>query len=215
MPERFSRISTGGNVFTLPDGDTATSLDAVIVNAAEISRAYYEGVYDSDNPTAPTCWSSDTDRPDKDVPTEDVQSVRCMDCTQNIRGSGSGMGRACRFHQRIAVLLEGELDKAYQLQVSATSIFGKPQNGNTPLQSYAKHLSSHNTRFASVVTNIYFDVDSPVPKLFFRPKRSLNVAEMQDVDGMIDHPDTLEAINTAILSAHINSKSPFSDESGL
>ncbi len=143
MSERFSRISTGGNVFTLPDGDTATSLDAVIVNAAEISRAYYEGVYDSDNPTAPTCWSSDTDRPDKDVPTEDVQSVRCMDCTQNIRGSGSGMGRACRFHQRIAVLLEGELDKAYQLQVSATSIFGKPQNGNTPLQSYAKHLSSH------------------------------------------------------------------------
>ena len=34
MSERFSRISTGGNVFTLPDGDTATSLDAVIVNAA-------------------------------------------------------------------------------------------------------------------------------------------------------------------------------------
>lgn len=215
MTGNLRRISTGGSVFTLSDGASMASLDAVIVNAANISRAYYEDEYDILNPVAPTCWSADTDRPDDAVPTDNVQSKRCMDCTQNIRGSGIGAGRACRFLQRVAVLLEDDLNTVYQLQVSATSIFGKPQRGSMPLQQYAKHLNNHNTPFASVVTNIYFDVDSSVPKLFFRPKRSLNVAEMQGVDGMTNHPETLGAINTAILSVHAAPRSPFSDESGL
>jgi hypothetical protein len=215
MAEALRRISTGGGVFTLSDGTSTASLDAVIVNAANISRAYYKDEYDAANPVAPTCWSADTDRPDSEVSTEDVQSSRCMDCTQNIRGSGSGMGRACRFLQRVAVLLEDDLNTVYQLQVSATSIFGKPQRGCMPLQQYAKHLSNHNTRFATVLTNIYFDVDSPVPKLFFKPKRSLNVEEVRDVEGMVCHPETLDAINTAILSTRIAPKSPFFDESDL
>lgn len=63
-----------------------------------------------------------------------------------------------------------------------------------PLQAYAKFLSEHNTTAISIVTKIYFDLDSAIPKVFFKPVRPLEEADLNLVTGMIDHPDTIEAI---------------------
>ena len=90
-------------------------LNVVIVNAGALSRTYYEGEYDSDNPTPPACWSPDNKKPDAEV--ENPQAKTCESCPQNVKGSGKGESRACRFNQRIAVLLEGDLDTVYQLQL--------------------------------------------------------------------------------------------------
>jgi hypothetical protein len=67
-----------------------TEYEVVIVNAAPIARAYYKGEYEPDKLVVPTCWSSNTQTPSADVPEDQRQAGRCMDCHNNIRGSGWG-----------------------------------------------------------------------------------------------------------------------------
>tara|TARA_R110000824_G_scaffold337174_1_gene523676 strand:+ start:2401 stop:3018 length:618 start_codon:yes stop_codon:yes gene_type:complete len=202
----MNRLSIRGGTF-FHHGD---AVEVVIVNAAKVSRAYFANEFDGENTVAPTCWSEDTQRPDPFV--DERQANRCLDCKQNIRGS-AGQGRACRFQQRLAVVFEDNLEEVYQLMLPATSIFGKTINGHMPLQEYAKHLSKHNTKAVSVVTKIYFDKHSVVPKLFFKPIQGLNKEQLETVSGMIDHPDTHEAI-TSLVKEQSATSSPFDSVKG-
>ena len=131
---RFRELVNGEQVNVKSDG----FINVVVINAAKLSRTYYKGTYDAENPSAPTCWSPDTQTPSSDVPKDQMQASRCMDCPQNIKGSGQGESRACRFSQRLAILLEGQMDTVYQLQLPATSIFGEARDGNMGMQAYAK-----------------------------------------------------------------------------
>ena len=87
------------------------SMKIILINAAPVSRMFFEGTYVKGAKTKPTCWSSDTQTPDKAVPEEQRQAKFCKDCKQHIKGSGQGDTRACRFQQRIAVALDNELRK--------------------------------------------------------------------------------------------------------
>ena len=174
------------------------SMNVVIVNAAPLSRTYYEGTYSPDNPSAPHCWSADTNVPSPDVPEDQRMAPRCMDCPMNIKGSGQGGSRACRFQQRLAVALEGQMDKVYQLQLPATSVFGDSKDGKLPMQAYARFLNAHNTPPIAVVTEMYFDDDSDVPKLFFKPVRPLEEAELKQAAVLLEHPDTERAITFTV-----------------
>ena len=193
------RISLNGGKFReYVNGEQVTThegtLNVVILNAAKISRSYYAGDYDASNPTRPKCWSADTSEPAPEVKQEDRQANRCMDCPQNIKGSGAGMSRACRFAQRVAVVLEGDFTKVYQLQLPATSLFGKAKDGKMPMQAYAQYLSSHNTPAISVVTECAFDQGSPVPKLFFKAVRPLREEEVSLAVSLAESKETKEAI---------------------
>jgi hypothetical protein len=198
------RISLNGGKFReFVNGEQVSvskedSMNMVIVNAAKVSRQYYEGNYDPQNPTAPKCWSADTEAPAPEVPADQRMASRCTDCKMNIKGSGQGESRACRFGQRIAVALEGELDKVYQLQLPATSVFGAAKDGNMPMRAYAQFLTAHNTPAIAVMTNMRFDESSSVPKLFFKAVRPLDEEELKTVVEMKDHPDTLEAITLTV-----------------
>ncbi len=210
------RVSIQGSRFNGLDQEVgSTHIDVVIVNAAAVSRSYYKGDYDPKAKRLPTCWSSDTQRPAPEVPPDQRQSARCIDCTNNVRGSGSGGGRACRFSQRLAIVEEQALDTVYQLQVPASSIFGKAQGRSSmPLQAYAKFLSGHGTPSATVVTRISFDTGSPVPRLFFYPQRPLEEKELQKVRLMVDDDETLAAIAFNI-APHNRGGSPFSKTEGF
>ena len=166
-------------------------IECIIVNASQVQRAYYEGEYDPNNPQVPICWSSDTQRPDDEIPKR--QATRCMDCKHDIRGSAPKGGRACKFSQKLAVLFENDY-AVHQLHVPANSIFGRQSNGHMPLQEYARFLSKNDTSCVSVYTKIYFDTDSSVPKLFFSPVRPIDSAEKNTVEEMVNHPDTIKAI---------------------
>ena len=174
------------------------AMEIVIVDAARIARTFYAGQYSADNPTAPQCWSADTNTPSPDVPEDQRQASRCLECPQNVKGSGSGDSRACRFSQRLAVAFPGDLDKIYQLQLPATSIFGETKDGKMPMQAYAKFLSANNTPAAAIVTEMYFDENSEVPKLFFKPVRPLEQEELEKVIEMREHPDTKRAITMTV-----------------
>lgn len=198
------RLSIKGNKFRLfVDGEQVSvskedSMNIVVVNAAAVSRTYYEGSYDPNNPTAPSCWSVDTRVPAPEVPAEQRKASRCADCPMNVKGSGQGDSRACRFNQRLAITLEGKPDEVYQLQLPATSIFGEAKGGNMGMQAYAKLLNAHNTPIIAVLTEMRFDENAETPKLFFKPVRPLNEEELQAAVKAKDSEEAIKAITLTV-----------------
>lgn len=175
------RISIKGGVWRLMVNgkEVATNEDrhmnVVIVAAApHVSRTFYAGQYQEGGEIlAPECWSSNGVSPDPKA--NSPQSSRCVDCPQNIAGSGQGNSRACRFSQRIAVVLANDIKgDVFQLTLPSTSIFGEGMSGKWPLQAYAKMLGGKNIPITAVVTEMRFDTNSSTPKINFKPVSFLN-----------------------------------------
>jgi len=154
------------------------SLNVVIVGAAaKVSRTFYAGVYKKGQSTAPDCWSANGDYPDASV--ENAQSKSCATCPQNVKGSGQGEGRACRFSQRLAVVLDNDIGgDVFQLTLPSTSIFGEGEVGKWPLQMYAKMIGGKGVPITAVVTEMRFDTASSTPKITFKPVRFLEANEI-------------------------------------
>lgn len=204
------RISLKGGKFrNLVNGDQVSvsnndTLNVVIIDAAPVSRTFYDGEYNPEVVTAPTCWSSDTDKPDDNV--DAPQASRCADCEQNVKGSGKGESRACRYSQKIAVSLEEDMDNVYQMQLPATSIFGDTKEGKMPMQAYARFLKAHNTPVIAVVTEMKFDENSSVPKLFFSPSRPLEEVELNKAVASVESDATKNAIEMRVFDTDKNKK---------
>ena len=197
------RISIKGGVFRLiSNGEEVAAideryLDVVIVNAApKVSRTFYMGKYEEGNTSAPACWSADGERPDTKA--DNPQSTTCATCPQNIAGSGDGTSRACRYSQRLAVVLENDLNgDVMQLALPAQSIFGKEEGKNRPLQAYARYMTAMGAGPDAVVTRLRFDTKAPVPKLFFEAKRWLNDDEYAVA---VEKGQTREATNAITMT---------------
>lgn len=194
------RISIKGGVFRLiADGKEVASveeryLDIVIVNTApKVSRTFYAGAYDEANPAPPDCWSQDGDKPDAGVKAH--QCANCASCPQNVKGSGQGDSRACRYSQRLAVVLANDLEgDVMQLTLAATSLFGKADGENRPLQEYARWLIAQGIDPTMLVTRLKFDTKAPVPKLFFKPMRWLTDDEFAGCQEKGQSPEALKAV---------------------
>lgn len=165
------RISIRGNVFRMVVGgeevrkSDSRSLQFVIVNASpHVARQYYAGAYDPENKGAADCWSLDGKTPDATA--ENKQHTDCTGCPQNIKGSGQGESRACRYLRRLAVMMPGDPD-IYQLVVPSQSIFGKGDKDSMPFDQYVKFVASNRRSINTVITQASFDTDSATPKLFF------------------------------------------------
>ncbi len=215
MAGNLKRISIRHRRFDGIPSPSETSIDVVVVGVAYVSRMYYESAYNPDKVSAPTCWSANTEVPAEDVPEDQRQSARCLDCVHNIRGSGKGQSRACRFVQRLAVVLEEDLETVYQLQLPPTSIFGDAISGDMPLRAYARYLEARETPIVGVTTKIYFDGRSDIPKLFFRPIRPLEEQEVEIVTAVMKHPDTISAITLNVVPMEDEAASPFSVVDGF
>lgn len=199
------RISIRGGRFRMIVGGEQVSvrkddfLNVMVADASGINRTYYEGTYDPENPAPPKCWSVDGEKPAPEVDEDDRMAARCADCPMNVKGSGQGNSRACRFSQRLAVLLEGdESETVYQMQVPATSIFGAADGNNMPLQAYVKLLTAHDTPIQAVMTQVFFDENSETPKLFFKPERPLDETELNTVVAAKDSPEAKAAITMTV-----------------
>jgi hypothetical protein len=180
------RISIKGGVFRIVAGGKEIAsieerhLDVIVIKAApKVSRIFYAKSYDGDNITGPDCWSNDGDKPDASI--KAPQSMTCMTCPQNIAGSGQGNSRACRYQQRLAVMLADNPDDVLQLTLPATSVFGKEEGDKRPLQAYVRHLglASPPVDVEKIVTRMKFDTKAESPKLFFSPVRWLTPVEFE------------------------------------
>ena len=198
------RISIRGGVFRMIDGGKEVaqnddrSMNVVIVKAAEkTSRGYYGGTYVEGQNSQPDCWSNDGITPDAKAKNRQAQS--CQNCPQNIKGSGQGDSRACRFSHRLAVVLEGNMDgDVYQLTLPAQSIFGTGEGSKMPLQQYAKFLGGHGLPITVVTTEMRFDTASATPKLTFRAVRPLSPEEMVIARKQGATPDAQNAVTMTV-----------------
>ena len=198
------RISIKGGVFRLlVDGKEVAAiderhLDVVIVNAApKIGRTFYLKSYNPENPAGPDCWSADGETPD--ASSENPQSDRCATCPQNVKGSGQGESRACRFSQRLAVVLANDIEgNVMQLQLPATSIFGREEGDKRPLQAYARYLAAQNVSPEMLVTRMQFDTKSESPKLFFKPARWVTDDEFEAITRQGQTDDAKRAITMTV-----------------
>jgi hypothetical protein len=66
------------------------------------------------------------------------------------------------------------------------------------MQAYARYLKAHKTPSIAVVTQMYFDENSDTPKLFFKPVRPLEEAELQQVVAIKDSEDAIKAITLTV-----------------
>jgi hypothetical protein len=144
-------------------------LDVVLVNAApHITRTYYSKAWDpAAKAEAPDCWSPDGTKPDERA--RNKQSENCLNCPMNQKGSGNGDSRACRFSQRLAVVLGNDISgEVLQLSLPATSLFGEgSKEAGATLQGYYKALSARSIDPAALITRMRFDTDVESPKLGF------------------------------------------------
>ena len=196
------RISIKGGVFRLVAGGKEVAaiderhLNVIIVKAApKVSRIFYSASYDADNITGPDCWSNDGERPDASA--ENKQAETCMSCPKNIAGSGQGNSRACRYQQRLAVVLENNPSgDVMQLTLPATSVFGKEEGDKRPLQAYARYLAVQNPPVnpEQIVTEMRFDTKAESPKLHFKPVRWLTDEEYEVIKAQGESADAQRAV---------------------
>lgn len=200
------RISIKGGVFRLmSDGKEVASiderfLDVVLVNAApKISRVFYAKKWspEDENKSAPTCWSPDGEKPSPEVSAPPAPT--CASCPNNIAGSGEGNSRACRYQQRLAVVLANDIEgDVLQLALPATSIFGKEDGDKRPLQAYARWLAAQSVSPETVVTRLRFDTAVENPKLFFKAMRYLTDDEFATVEQQAKSEDAIKAITMTV-----------------
>jgi len=203
------RISIKGGVFRLvAGGKEITSiedrhLDVVIVRAApKVSRIFYAGAYDADKIVRPDCWSNDGEKPDASI--KAPQHHSCMGCPQNEAGSGNGNTRACRFQQRLAVVLANDMEgSVLQLTLPATSVFGKEDGDKRPLQAFARFLAAQTPPVnpEQIVTRMKFDTKAESPKLFFNPVRWLTDDEYPTAVAQGESEDAKQAVTQTVAQA--------------
>lgn len=196
----LKRISVRGGVFRMMvNGEEIAknenrAMNVVIVNGnPNVSRQYYASAYVAGETSAPDCWSNDGIKPDASI--EAPQNSTCDGCPQNIKGSGQGDSRACRYQQRLAVVLESDIGgDVFQLTLAPTSIFGRGDLDKMPFQQYAKYVGSQGKNINTLVTEMRFDSDSATPKLVFKPVRFLNRDEWEVAKEKGNSPATKSAV---------------------
>ena len=166
------------------------SQEWVIIGCSPVYRTFY---LEDHQGTLPVCWSSDCKVPSDEV--LNPKSKSCMNCENDIKGSGQGNSRACKFHRRAAVVLANHMEgEVFQVILSAVSVFGKGVNGKWPLDSYAEFLKGNNVALSHVVSEAQFDLDSAFPKLNFTPVRSLTEDEYEIIEKQMKSEITKKAI---------------------
>lgn len=174
----FPIISIKGKVFAIVrDGERkvlpnpkdpdspATSIDVVIVKANKgTSKVFYaKGYQEGAENAKPDCFSNDGIAPDASV--EKPQAKKCALCPQNQWGAKVGengkKGKACSDSVRIAVATPDLVNDPYLLRVPPASI--------RSLGEFGSNLKKRGVVYNMVVTKIGFDMESPTPKLTFKP----------------------------------------------
>ena len=143
-----NKISLEGGVFSY-QGEVikSESLNAVILSSA-FEHAYYEGDYDPDNMSGPTCYAirlATTATSESIAPSPNCQeamSEACNKCEYNKFGTardGTGKGKACRQRRRIALVLEDDLEDIGRAEVAYMTI---PVTSSKEWALYVKELST-------------------------------------------------------------------------
>ena len=162
-------------------GKTSGPLKAVIINASPaVGRIFYAKTWTPDaEPTAPDCFSNDGRTPDKGA--QSPVAERCDSCPNNIKGSGQGSSKACRYSRRLALMLlddfgtplEGEV---YQMNLASKTLFGDNVGDKYTFENYAKYLANNGKSVDWFVTELSFNTDNDNQSVLFEAVGHINKA---------------------------------------
>lgn len=181
-------------------GKVKGTINTIIVNASpKVGRIFYARQWSPEaEPTAPDCFSNNGQTPDAGA--ANPQASRCDDCHQNIKGSGQGNSKACRYSRRIALTLEEDFGtslegRVYQMNLASKSLFGDPVGDNThPFESYTKYLSNNGKSLDYVVTQISFNEDNDNQSVLFTPLRFINKGEYSVTSEVAKKPEVQKMV---------------------
>ena len=178
-------------------------------SSKHISRTFYAKAWDPKGDAAPPdCWSNDGEKPDASC--KEPQHNTCVGCPQDINGSGQGTTKACRKNRRIAVALASDLGgDVYQMTLQSKSIFydmkAPGDLEHMPFNQYAKYVGTQGYNLNTLVTEMRFDEDSTVGKLFFRPVRFL---EKHEWEAAVTQGESTAAKNAITMSVPSSDNKP-------
>lgn len=194
-------------------GKVKGPINAIVVNASpHVGRIFYMKSWSPDaEPTAPDCFSNDGRTPD--VGANNPQSDRCDNCPQNIKGSGQGQSKACRYSRRLAVMLEEDFGTAlegrvYQINLASKSLFGdSPTDKVHPFENYAKYLANNGKNIDHLVTTILFNEDNDNQSVLFTANRYINRHEYEVLTKASALPETQRLVVMTPYQADVSGRS--------
>ena len=195
-------------------GKVKGDLEVVVVNASpKVGRIFYAKQWTPEaEPTAPDCFSNDGNVPD--AGSTNKQSDRCDTCEQNIKGSGMGNSKACRYSRRIAVTLVEDFGTAlegsvYQMNLASKSLFGDSVGDNThPFESYTKYLANNGKSLDYVVTQLSFNEDNDNQSVLFTPLRHITKDQYAVTSKVAMLPETQKMVVMTPYQADTSGRSP-------
>jgi hypothetical protein len=176
-------------------GKIKGNLNAIVVSASpKVGRIFYAKQWTPDaEPSAPDCFSNDGAAPDAGA--QNPQAARCDACPQNIKGSGMGNSKSCRYSRRLALVLEEDFGtslegEVYQMNLASKSLFGEggADNAHT-FENYAKYLANNGKSLDYVVTQISFNEDNDNQSVLFTPARFINKNEYAVTSAAVQKPE--------------------------
>jgi hypothetical protein len=181
-------------------GKVKGNLDVVIVNASpKVGRIFYAKAWTPDSePSAPDCFSNDGIGPD--AGSTAPQASRCDTCAQNIKGSGQGTSKACRYSRRIAVALVEDFGtslqgEVYQMNLASKSLFGDGAGDNThTFENYTKYLANNGKSLDYVVTQLSFNENNDNQSVLFTPTRFINKEEFNVTSEVAKKPEVQKLV---------------------
>ena len=204
------RKTVGGEEMGKIKGD----LQVVVVSASpKVGRIFYAKQWSPDaEPTAPDCFSNDGQVPD--AGSENPQSARCDTCQQNIKGSGMGNSKACRYSRRIAVVLEEDFNtslqgEVYQMNLASKSLFGDgPGDNKHTFENYTKYLANNGKSLDYVITQLSFNEDNDNQSILFSPVRFINKSEYEVTSAVAAKPEVQKMVTMTPYQADTSSRAP-------
>lgn len=111
-------FSARGGILAFNGAPVPDNTMAVVIVDGVFENVYYEGKFDPDTPTPPTCFAFARD--EKSLAPHDVvvkagqaQNATCKGCPHNEWATAdTGRGKACRNTRRLAMIPAGELDRS-------------------------------------------------------------------------------------------------------
>jgi hypothetical protein len=142
-------FSVKGGILSFNDAALPGNEMAVVILDSILENVFYEGEYDPDNPTPPTCFAFGRDEAEiapypAVVERGQAQNEQCTGCPMNAWGTADkGRGKACRNTRRLALIPAGAFDAQGRFTPNddkahfATSAIGFMKLSVTSVKGYA------------------------------------------------------------------------------
>jgi hypothetical protein len=195
-------------------GKVKGPINTIIVNASpHVGRIFYAKAWSPDaEPTAPDCFSNDGKVPDAGA--ANPQSDRCDTCPNNIKGSGQGNSKACRYSRRLAVLLEEDFGttlegRVYQMNLASKSLFGdSPSDKVHMFESYVKYVQNNGKNIDHLVTSIMFNEDNDNQSVLFAANRHINRKEYDVATAASGRAEVKKMVVMTPYQADVSGRAP-------